>query len=182
MNSEYVELVNALSKKITPEYRALILTRLTMINNQLLQDNPVDIMRPFSSIPKRKDSNILHHPATSYNEYQPQRLEVPIPLDIPINVGNRRYSPTKDEGLPEVSLPLKTSGLNLKNNFNYQNQTINIDDIIDDLVVKQEFIRDDETRSLKTSGENDMDSKLQHLNNLHKKLITEKRNRQRTRK
>ena len=44
--TEYMELVRALAKNITPEYRSIILTRLTQINNQLLglsqQHNSID--------------------------------------------------------------------------------------------------------------------------------------------
>lgn len=195
--TEYMELVRALAKNITPEYRSIILTRLTQINNQLLglsqqsinennhrrsqtYYNPLrdssdyqskDIMRPNTIAPKRKESVMMSHPATSHQD-------IPLPFDMPANTGLSREK-------YEDNYQRKMQ------NREYIDQGLELDDIIDDLVIKEDNKLDAKLRRLnelaskqisdnepiyrKSNSDNDFDARLRRLTNLHSKIVSDNR-------
>jgi len=211
--TEYMELVRALAKNITPEYRSIILTRLTQINNKLLDmsqlrcaetfvskseaqqhipnDNnhrrsqqthyeksyhspPKDLMRPNIVSSKRKESVMLSHPATSHQDLPFMGLTqrsladglIPLPFDMPSNTGLSR------EKYDDYQRKMQ--------NREYIDQGLELDDIIDDLVTRQDNSLDAKLRRLnelasKQNSEDNFDSKLQRLTSLHNKIVSDNR-------
>lgn len=156
---DYWSLVNMLMNQITPETRAIILEKLTEMNNSLLSKNKMmcernlemDLSRTISMNSRKKDLDEQIHPSLDIyrnNSTQHNILENPIPLNIPINSNNQFMN---DKYKYEKT-----------NNYQQKDTQIDLDDIIHDI--------DDDM----------LNEKLDKIKNLYQKIISDKKKRKAT--
>ena len=170
-NMDYWSLVQALSTQISPQYRAVVLSRLTEMNNQLLLGNQsniqMDLARAGSINSRKKDANELSHPSFDHTQYRSQQGE---PRNS--NFDSMRTSSSdiyKTAGLINIPSTPATHPTHSTYSTYPTHPTssfepeINIDDIIDDLDNKPQI--------------DNLDQKLYKIKNLHSKILTDKRNR-----
>jgi len=136
-----------LSQNITPEYRAMVLNKLTIMNQNLMKQTPIDPARPGVLSSRKKDISELQHPSV-YNNGN-NRLPTQLPnFQLPLNNEKRNHNPPPEK---------KYSPYPVGDNFD-------IDDIIDDF-------------SQEPKNEESIDDKLKKLNMLHSKIIADKKQR-----
>ena len=160
---DYWSLVNMLMNQITPETRAIILEKLTEMNNSLLSKNNIsgktiyernlemDLSRTSSMNARKKDLDEQIHPSLDIyrnNSVQHKILENPIPLNIPINSNNQYVN---DHYKYEKT-----------NNYQQTDKQIDLDDIIHDI--------DDDM----------LNEKLDRIKHLYQKIISDKKKRKAT--
>lgn len=147
-NSSYIDLVNALSQNITPENRAIILSKLTAINQNLMQQpkQTIDPARPGVLSSRKKDISELQHPS----EYGNGNNRIPYQS---INF----QLPMQREPIPPATRPVQKT----RPQQRYVEE-FDIDAILDDFSQEKE---------------ESMDDKLMRLGSLHSKIINEKKQR-----
>jgi hypothetical protein len=176
---DYWGLVNMLMNQITPDTRAIILERLTNMNNQLLnksnsQTNAVmnpsvsfgDLSRSSMLNSRKKDATEVQHPSMDQYNY---RGPNPLPLNIPMNYNSMSSMSQMNVANPMTSSMnpiMNTTNSNQfmpqQNNYHHTPKEIDLDEIINDI-----------------SNEDDdsLDNKLSKIKNLHTKIISDKRQR-----
>lgn len=149
---DYSNLVSILSTSITPEFRSVILEKLTEINNRLLQNSKGTP----NVLNKQYDTTLTPSYFDNYN-YQCnnnasnyQRTSI-----YPITMGT-----TIDPTIFTTNNPFMSNDYS----DNRRRKDVDLDDIIGDM--------DEE-------GSDDLDSKLKYIKDLHNKLVSEKRSRRR---
>uniref|UniRef100_A0A6C0CA78 Uncharacterized protein n=1 Tax=viral metagenome TaxID=1070528 RepID=A0A6C0CA78_9ZZZZ len=162
--SSYSELVNTLSQNITPEQRAVVLNKLTIMNQNLLNSAKVyapvsknDGVEFKSSAPvragvpshRKKDISELQHPSMYNNANNRMPTQIP---DFRLSANDHQSRAVEDT-------------YKKKRSQRPADDFFDIDDIIDDFshIPKNEEIS--------------MEDKLKKLNSLHNKIIADKKQR-----
>jgi len=179
-NLDYWKLVNMLVTNITVKTRSYILEILTKMNNQLLEaeyqtTNPYfsqsissritsDLSRPSVLNSRKKDLFEIQHPSENPLISKGKN---PIPLNMALPSSYSHSNKIDTDPMSALFLPDMDSAYanNIYNPF--QKSTINIDDVLDDLV------NDSDGSDTSLS----LDDKLMNIKNLHNKLIADKRRR-----
>lgn len=157
--NEYQRLVNMLANPMIPETRAMILLRLTEINNQLLMDKiknvPCDFSRTAEISHRKSDINENTHPSLS----RCQRFASnPIPIDFSLSRSPDLSRSSDLSRLPNLSRPS-----------------------LSDRGYRHQSILDPYHTDSPHSGTS-LDDKLSIISNLYQKIIAEKKKKKREKK
>lgn len=174
----YPDLVKLLAKNITPEIRSLVLDRLTLMNNQILsqqpqQNNQQGGYQPVSQSLDRNYSNQFDsfRPVTS-NYRKKDVVELPHPSTDQYARGNTNYSIQSTSQEVRQNESIVNRGSYPKNNVPQQkprNAPVKKVDIKPTI----EFDLDDILDSIdRTEEEDDMDKRLKKLGMIQQKIMT----------
>lgn len=205
-NLDYMGLINMLMNQISPEIRAVVLERLTEMNNQLLVGNQINIQTDLARSGmlnfRKKEMTELQHPSWdklknpstnfapvqfssgSYENsfYQDQETRN---MAANENLKSRNDFKSRENPIP-LDLPINSNNYqnnqtNNLNHFGYSSkrnyQDIDLDDIINEITSKPNSgFKGNLTETLDVDN---LDIKLSQIKKLHQKLLTEKRQKKR---